>query len=225
MKNRRGKWWLWLMCAGALSTAPAMHGHGAAAPVLSAVTPNPLSVGTITVTVTGTGFVSGALLYDSYGSNSNIQYTPTSVTSTSGTASIYQGPASTSTFSVKNPGSDYSNTITVPVTSGSSGSGDGGNQTYMLTVNNGTGSGSYTAGSSVTITANQAPTGEAFQAWTGHGRERAECFNHAHDAGSERHGNGELLHACADSFSGDHASAAVDHAAGSAAAAVVGRAE
>lgn len=142
-------------------------GGTSTAPVLTAVTPNPLSVGTFTVTVTGTGFQTGAMLYDSYGSNSNIQYTPTSVTSTSVTANIYQGPATTSTFSVKNPGSGYSNTITVPVTAGSTGVTGGGNTNYTLTVVNGTGGGSYTAGSSVTITANAAPAGEAFQSWTG----------------------------------------------------------
>lgn len=39
--------------------------------------------------------------------------------------------------------------------------------TYTLTVTNGTGSGNYTAGRAVTITANAAPTGQVFNAWTG----------------------------------------------------------
>ena len=39
--------------------------------------------------------------------------------------------------------------------------------TYTLTVNNGSGSGNYAAGTVVTITANPAPTGEEFDQWTG----------------------------------------------------------
>src|SRR5215467_9662852 len=39
--------------------------------------------------------------------------------------------------------------------------------TYSLTVNNGTGSGSYAAGTVVSIKANAAPTGQVFQNWTG----------------------------------------------------------
>jgi len=39
---------------------------------------------------------------------------------------------------------------------------------YTLTVSNGTGGGTYTAGSNVTITASNAPTGQAFDRWTGH---------------------------------------------------------
>jgi len=39
--------------------------------------------------------------------------------------------------------------------------------TYALTVNNGTGSGSYLAGTQVTVTANAAPAGQQFVNWTG----------------------------------------------------------
>ena len=39
--------------------------------------------------------------------------------------------------------------------------------TYPLTVNSGTGSGPYTAGTLVTVTANAAPAGQQFAAWTG----------------------------------------------------------
>ena len=39
--------------------------------------------------------------------------------------------------------------------------------TYTLTVNSGTGSGSYTAGTVVTVTANAAPIGQQFAGWTG----------------------------------------------------------
>lgn len=110
-----------------LSPASPLWAKGTPPPVLTAVTPNPLTVGTITVTIQGTGFVAGALVYDSYGSNVLIQYAPDSVTSNSVTVTIYQGPASTSTFSVKNPGSTYSNAIVVPIsTTASGGSGGGG---------------------------------------------------------------------------------------------------
>ncbi|MDR0530867.1 MAG: DUF5067 domain-containing protein [Oscillospiraceae bacterium] len=40
-------------------------------------------------------------------------------------------------------------------------------QTYTLTVNNGTGSGQYTAGAVVAITANEALSGKVFDRWTG----------------------------------------------------------
>jgi hypothetical protein len=143
------------------------------APVLTSVTPNPLAVGNDTVTIQGMGFQPGALVYDSYGTVSLIQYASSSVTATTVTAAIYQGPATSSTFCVKNPGSACSNSITVPVsgTSGGSGGSGGGNggggTTYTLTVVNGTGSGSYAAGIAVPIAANTPPTGQAFQAWTG----------------------------------------------------------
>jgi hypothetical protein len=39
--------------------------------------------------------------------------------------------------------------------------------TYALTVNGGSGSGSYAAGTAVTVTANAAPSGSQFSAWTG----------------------------------------------------------
>jgi len=39
--------------------------------------------------------------------------------------------------------------------------------TYTLTINNGTGSGSYTAGTVVSISANAAPSGQTFDKWTG----------------------------------------------------------
>ena len=38
---------------------------------------------------------------------------------------------------------------------------------YVLTVNNGTGSGSYTAGTIVDIVADPAPVGQEFDQWTG----------------------------------------------------------
>jgi hypothetical protein len=39
--------------------------------------------------------------------------------------------------------------------------------TYALTVNSGSGSGNYTAGQTVTVTANAAPSGQQFASWTG----------------------------------------------------------
>src|SRR3989344_194240 len=39
--------------------------------------------------------------------------------------------------------------------------------TYTLTVNSGSGSGSYTAGTVVNVTANAPPTGQMFDRWTG----------------------------------------------------------
>ena len=94
-------------------------GNGtSAAPVLASVTPNPIPAGTVTVTILGSGFVTGALVYDSFGSQSMIQYAANSVSSGAVTATIYQGSAASSTFCVKNPGSACSNSITVPVNSG-----------------------------------------------------------------------------------------------------------
>ena len=38
---------------------------------------------------------------------------------------------------------------------------------YQLTVTNGSGSGSYAAGTNITITANAPPSGDVFSGWTG----------------------------------------------------------
>jgi uncharacterized protein (DUF1800 family) len=124
-------------------------------PVIKSVSPNPLPVGTITVAIEGTGFVAGATVM-----NSGVQLDSLSVTSTTVTATGYQGPAASATFKVKNPGSIYSNSITIPVAGSSS-------TTFMLTVVNGTGSGTYAAGAVVPISASTAPAGKAFADWTG----------------------------------------------------------
>lgn len=131
-------------------------------PKITSVSPNPLPVGTFTVTITGTGFQTGAMVYDSSGANSLVQLSSVSVTATTITATGYQGPASSATFSVKNPGSDYSNSLTVPVTGGTPPP-----TSYSLTVVNGSGGGSYAAGTVVTITANAPATGQTFLNWTG----------------------------------------------------------
>lgn len=129
-------------------------------PTITSVTPNPLAVGTITVTIKGSGIRSGAMAFISYGTNQSVQLTTTAVTATSITATGYQGPATTSSFCVRNPGSICSNTLSVPV-------GSTGSTTHALTVVNGTGSGSYAAGTVVTITANPPPAGQSFVNWTG----------------------------------------------------------
>jgi len=133
-----------------------------AGPTITSVTPNPVLVGTFTTTIKGTGFQPGAVVLDSYGKYSMIQMSTLSVTSTTVTATGYQGPASTATFCVKNSGSDYSNSLTIPVSGGPPPA-----PTYSLTVTNGTGGGMYTAGTVVNITANAPPSGEAFVDWTG----------------------------------------------------------
>jgi hypothetical protein len=92
-----------------------------AGPVITAVTPNPLPVGSFTATITGNGFLTGAVVW-----NNGIQLNTTSVTATTIKASGYQGPAASATFSVKNPSSVFGNSITVPVSGTSSGGGGGG---------------------------------------------------------------------------------------------------
>lgn len=130
-----------------------------AGPAISAVTPNPLAVGTITVTIQGTGIQPYATAYVTYGTNTKIQMSTQSVTANSVTAVGYLGACTVATFCIKNPGSDYSNSIDVPVT--------GAPETHTLTVVNGSGSGSYAKGTVVNITANAPPAGQSFVNWTG----------------------------------------------------------
>src|SRR5260370_4921217 len=124
-------------------------------PVITSVSPNPLPVGTYTVTIQGSGFQPSATV-----NNSGIQLTTTSATSTTVKATGWQGPAASATFTVKNPGSIPSNSLTVPV-------GASGPATYSLSVVNGSGSGTYAAGAVVTIKANTPPAGQTFVNWTG----------------------------------------------------------
>jgi hypothetical protein len=155
---------------------------GSTTPTITTVTPNPLTVGTVTVTITGTNFQSGVLVYDSYGSQSMIQTAPTTVTPTSLTVSVYLGLAGNVLFQVRNPGSAYSNSVAIPVTTSSSsgGSGNGGSgggsTTYTLSVVNGMiigssgpagANGLFAAGAVVTIAANAPAAGQAFSSWTG----------------------------------------------------------
>jgi len=127
-------------------------------PTLTSVSPNPLPQGSYTVTLTGTGFQTGATVLNT-SNGSGVQISTTSVTATQIVASGYQASAPTATFTVTNPGSVSSNGVTVPVT--------GGGTTYTLHVINGTGGGSYSAGTVVQITANSPPQGQTFVNWTG----------------------------------------------------------
>ena len=127
-------------------------------PTVSQVSPNPIPVGTTTVTVTGLGFQKGAEIEYSAAGGTQIQASTRFVNSTTLTAGIYFGAPTAATFYVVNPGSAPSNSLAVSV---------GVAATYPLTVVNGTGSGSYAAGTVVTITANAALSGEAFSSWSG----------------------------------------------------------
>ena len=83
-------------------------------PTITSVSPSPIPVGTVNVTIQGSGFQPGATILQSYGAYSGIQLATLSLTSTTITADAYQGPASTVSFCVKNPGSICGNSITVP---------------------------------------------------------------------------------------------------------------
>ncbi len=59
-------------------------------------------------------------------------------------------------------GSDFGSTESTDFCIG----GSGGDKSYVLTVNNGSGDGSYTEGATATIQANTAPSGQEFDLWT-----------------------------------------------------------
>jgi hypothetical protein len=128
-------------------------------PTLTRVAPNPIPVGTSTITITGAGFQKGAVIDYKAGSGSPIQAAATFVNSATLTAGVYFGSATTATIYAVNPGSAPSNSLAVPV--------GGAPATYALTVVNGTGSGSYAAGTVVNISANAAPSGQVFSSWSG----------------------------------------------------------
>ncbi len=69
------------------------------------------------------------------------------------------GQRATAVFMVRNPGSGFSNSLSVPIASS-------GPPKYTLSVVGGTGSGSYAAGTVVPVTATAA-AGQIFQSWTG----------------------------------------------------------
>ena len=129
-----------------------------AGPTITSVSPNPISVGNLTVTIKGSGFLQYAQVVDTY-NGTPVQLSTVSVTSDTIVASGWQGNAPNASFTVTNPGSAPSNAIVVPISNGV--------QTYPLTVNSGSGSGSYASGAVVSITANTAPAGQTFLNWTG----------------------------------------------------------
>ncbi len=128
-------------------------------PTITSVSPNPIPVGTVTVTIQGTGFLAGATVLDTYNSSGAVQMSTTSVTATTVKATGYQGTGTTAVFIVRNAGSGASNSLSVPIASS-------GPSKYTLSVVGGTGSGSYTAGAVVPVTATPA-AGQIFQSWTG----------------------------------------------------------
>jgi hypothetical protein len=134
----------------------------AAGPIITSVQPNPVPIGTITITILGSGFQTGATVMDTYSSYGPIQLSTVSVTPTTVVATGYQGPGSTAVFTVRNPGSGFSNSLSAPI-------GSSGPAKYALKVVSGTGSGDYAAGKVVTVSANAAPSGQSFQIWTGAG--------------------------------------------------------
>src|ERR1019366_6121883 len=127
-------------------------------PTITSISPNPIPVGTVTVTIQGTGFLAGATVLDTY-SSSGVQMSTSSITATTVMAAGYQGAGTTAVFMVRNPGSGFSNSLSVPIVSS-------GPSKYTLNVVGGTGSGSYAAGAVVPLTATPA-AGQIFQSWTG----------------------------------------------------------
>jgi len=93
----------------------------AAGPSITGIAPNPIPVGTRTITVTGSGFIKGAQIWVG-----GVQYGSTFVNSTTISTSIYQGPATSTTVTVRNAGTAFGNTLTIPVTGSSGGGGGGG---------------------------------------------------------------------------------------------------
>jgi len=149
-----------LTMPAANTTVTANYGAVTSGPNISAVSPNPLPAGTTAVTITGTGFASNSLIWASGVQYPTLQPSPNTLTT-----SVYIAPGTPSlTFTVHSAG-PLSNAVVVPV------SGAPAPATYRLTVVNGTingaGSGSYAAGTVVSIAANAAPAGESFTGWTG----------------------------------------------------------
>jgi len=129
-------------------------------PNITAVTPNPLNTGSFEVTITGTGFQQYCVIDYSYNNGSSIQVAYDSQSATTLTAGLYiPSNATTASFWVIDPGGLKSNVFVVPVNSGPA--------QYLLTVNNGSNGGFYTAGTVVSIYANNPPPGQIFIGWTG----------------------------------------------------------
>jgi uncharacterized protein (DUF1800 family) len=128
-------------------------------PTITSVSPNPIPLGTVNVTMQGTGFLAGATVIDTYSSYGAVQMSTTSVTATTVKATGYQGTGAAAVFMVRNAGSGFSNTLSVPIVSS-------GPSKYTLSVVGGTGAGSYSAGAVVPLTATPGP-GQIFQSWIG----------------------------------------------------------
>ncbi|HWW87565.1 MAG TPA: hypothetical protein VNZ26_28395, partial [Vicinamibacterales bacterium] len=92
-------------------------------PTIASISPDPLTVGTLTIVIHGSGFEPGATIFESSGKSSLVQLTTKSMTSTEITATSYQGPASSASFCVRNPGSVCSNSLNAQVQGASTGSG------------------------------------------------------------------------------------------------------
>jgi hypothetical protein len=113
------------------------------------------------VTITGTGFSPSSMIWDG-----GVQYATQLTPAGALTASVYTGAGvASSSFTVHDSG-NVSNAYPVPTM------GAAPPVTYTLTVvngtlANGTSSGSYAAGTVVTIVANAAPSGQQFQSWSG----------------------------------------------------------
>jgi hypothetical protein len=93
----------------------------AAGPTITGVAPNPIPAGTHTITVTGSGFIKGAQIWVG-----GVQYGSTFTNSTTISTSIYQGPATSTTVTVRNAGTAFGNMLTIPVTGSGGGGGGGG---------------------------------------------------------------------------------------------------
>jgi hypothetical protein len=141
-------------------------------PTLTQIAPNPIPSGTTTITLTGSGFQNGA---EAVISNTGVQLSTAFVSANTLTASNYFASGTTATFYVVNPGSAPSNSITVPVS---------GPAAYALTVINGSGSGNYTAGTAVTISAGSPPAGQELDRRVGRQLHR---FHHHHHQARGRH--------------------------------------
>jgi len=87
-------------------------------PTLTSVSPNPLAAGSYNITVNGSGFVSGAEIFVG-----GVQLTTKFVSTTQLTASGWQGNVTSTVVKAMNPGSLFSNSLTVPVGSASTGGG------------------------------------------------------------------------------------------------------
>jgi uncharacterized protein (DUF1800 family) len=100
-----------------------------AGPTITTVIPNPLPAGSYSITVKGSGFISGARIF-----NAGVQLVSTVTDANTITGSGYQGPATSTTIWVINSGSVASNVLIVPVSGSSGGSSGGGTGSQPLTV-------------------------------------------------------------------------------------------